>query len=184
METKAKDKEFDESVAASTDRIEKRIVLRAERARVWRAITNSEEFGAWFGVKLQGSFEAGATVHGRITSPGCEHMTLDMFVERVEPEELFSYRWHPYGIDVTVDYSGEPTTLVEFRLDEMASGTLLTMVESGFDQIPLGRRAEAFRMHNQGWTQKQRPCSLPWAMRRASGSLRGSVGMDLYPALA
>ena len=136
----------------STDRIEKSVVLRAPRSRVWRAISNAEEFGSWFGVKLEGVFAPGALVTGRITIPGYEHGVMDVTVERVEPERLFSYRWHPYAIEPGVDYSGEPTTLVEFRLEEVTGGTRLTVTESGFDRIPAARRAEAFRMNDQGWT--------------------------------
>jgi uncharacterized protein YndB with AHSA1/START domain len=135
----------------STDRIEKNIVLRAPRSRVWRAIASADEFGAWFGVKLEGAFAAGARVKGRITSPGYEHVIMDITVERIDPERLFSYRWHPHAVEPGVDYSGEPTTLVEFHLDEVAGGTRLRVVESGFDRIPLARRAEAFRMNDQGW---------------------------------
>lgn len=135
----------------STDRIEKRIQLKAPRARVWRAITDSAEFGRWFKVALEGSFAEGATVRGRITNPGYEHLQFELVVERVEPERLFSYRWHPYAIDPAVDYSAEPTTLVEFRLDEADGGTALTVVESGFDALPAARRDEAFRMNEGGW---------------------------------
>ena len=135
----------------STDRIEKKVVLRAPRSRVWRAITTAEEFGAWFRMNLDGEFAEGATIRGRITHPGYEHVTLEMRVERIEPERYFSYRWHPYAIDPAVDYSAEPTTLVEFTLQDTEGGTALTIVESGFDRIPLARRAEAFRMNDQGW---------------------------------
>jgi uncharacterized protein YndB with AHSA1/START domain len=135
----------------STDRIEKKIVLRAPRSRVWRAIANAGEFGTWFRMNLEGEFAEGATIRGRITHPGYEHVTLDMRVERIEPERYFSYRWHPYAIDPAVDYSAEPTTLVEFTLEDTQGGTALTIVESGFDRIPLARRAEAFRMNDQGW---------------------------------
>lgn len=141
---------------ANTDRIEKRVVLRAARSRVWRAITTAEEFGAWFGVKLESAFLEGATVRGKITYPGYEHLTMEIQIERIEPERLFSYRWHPYAVDPSIDYSPEPMTLVEFRLEEAESGTLLTIVESGFDRIPLARRAEAFRMNDQGWTEQKR----------------------------
>src|SRR5258708_2422737 len=139
---------------AETDRIEKKVVLRAPRSRVWRAITSAEEFGAWFRVKLEGAFAEGKTVRGTITHPGYEHLTMEVFVERIEPENYFAYRWHPYAIDPKVDYSHEPTTLVEFRLDEADGGTVLTIVESGFDGIPAARRAEAFRMNDGGWTQQ------------------------------
>jgi uncharacterized protein YndB with AHSA1/START domain len=138
----------------STDRIEKKIVLRASRSRVWRAITDAEEFGAWFGVKLEGSFASGARVRGRITVPGYEHVIMEVTIERIEPERLFSYRWHPYAVDPAVDYSGEPTTLVEFRLEEVSGGTQLTVIESGFDRIPAARRAEAFRMNDRGWAEQ------------------------------
>ena len=135
----------------STDRIEKRVVLRASRSRVWRAISTAKEFGAWFRVNLDGEFAEGATIRGRITHPGYEHVTVEMLVERIEPERYFSYRWHPNAIDPAVDYSAEPTTLVEFILEEAEGGTAVTIVESGFDRIPLGRRAEAFRRNDQGW---------------------------------
>ena len=139
----------------STDRIETRVEVRASRSRVWRAIANAKEFGTWFGMQLDGEFTAGATVRGRLTTQGAEHLTIDMQVGRIEPEGYFSYRWHPYAIDPKVDYSKEPTTLVEFRLDEIAGGgTAVTIVESGFDKIPLARRAEAYRMNNQGWASQ------------------------------
>lgn len=139
-----------------TDRIEKRILLRATQARVWRAITQAEEFGAWFGVKIEGAFVERAVVRGQITYSGYEHITMEIQIERMEPERLFSYRWHPYAIDPDVDYSHEPSTLVEFTLEQAENGVLLTIVESGFDQIPLERRAEAFRMNDQGWTEQMR----------------------------
>jgi uncharacterized protein YndB with AHSA1/START domain len=139
---------------SSTDRIETRFEVRAPRARVWRAITDANQFSAWFGVKLDGAFAARATTQGRNTSPGYDHMTLEFQVEQIEPERYFSYRWHPYPFDPKVDYSAEPTTLVEFHLEEIAGGTAVRIVESGFDRIPLARRAEAFRMHDQGWTSQ------------------------------
>lgn len=135
----------------STDRIEKKVVLRASRSRVWRAIADAGEFGTWFRMNLEGEFAEGATIRGRLTHPGYEHITLDLRVERIQPERYFSYRWHPYAIDPAVDYSAEPTTLVEFTLEDTEGGTALTIVESGFDRIPLARRPEAFRMNDQGW---------------------------------
>lgn len=135
----------------TTDRIEKQILLRAPRARVWQAISDAKEFGTWFLVEFEEPFREGATVRGRITHPGYEHVTMEIIVERIEPERLFSYRWRPYAIDPTVDYSGEPRTLVEFRLEDADGGTLLTIVESGFDGIPIARRAEAYRMNEGGW---------------------------------
>jgi uncharacterized protein YndB with AHSA1/START domain len=134
----------------STDRIEQRVVLRAPRTRVWRAIANAEEFGTWFRMKLEGAFAEGKPIRGMITVPGFEH-AVEMLVERIDPERYFSYRWHPYAIDPAVDYSAEPTTLVEFKLEEIDGGTAVTIVESGFDRIPLARRAEAFRMNDKGW---------------------------------
>lgn len=140
----------------STDRIEKTVVLRAKRSRVWRALTSAEEFGAWFGVKLGGGFAAGARVRGQITIPGYEHVTMEIDVVRLDPEGYFSWRWHPYAVEPGVDYSGEPTTLVEFHLEEVGPATRLTVVESGFDQIPLARRARAFEMNEGGWTAQLR----------------------------
>jgi uncharacterized protein YndB with AHSA1/START domain len=142
--------------ATSTDRIEKQVVLRAPRARVWRALTDATEFGKWFGVTLHGPFSEGARVSGHMTHPKYQHLTLEVFIERIEPESYFSYRWHPYAIDPNTDYSNEPTTLVEFHLAETAGGTVLNIVESGFDRIPLSRRAEAFRMNEGGWTSQAR----------------------------
>lgn len=138
----------------STDRIEKEIFLRAPRSRVWRAIVTPDEFGAWFRVKLDGAFKEGTTVRGKITYPGYEHLTMEMVIERIEPERLFAYRWHPGAPDPKIDYSSEPMTLVEFRLDEAKGGTILKIVESGFDRIPAARRDEAFRLNDGGWTEQ------------------------------
>ncbi len=135
----------------STDRIEKTIVLRAPRARVWRALARPDEFGAWFGVALGGAFAPGARLTGRRTAPGHEHETMEFVVERVEPERLLAYRWHPAAHEPGVDDAPEPTTLVEFHLADVAEGTRLTVIESGFDGLPLARRATAFRMHDAGW---------------------------------
>jgi len=134
-----------------SDRIEKQILLHAPKNRVWRALTNAEEFGTWFRVKLEGEFAVGKRIQGKITYPGYEHLTMDVTVDRMDDGQLFSFRWHPAAIDPKIDYSAEPTTLVEFRLREVEGGTMLTVVESGFDQIPAERRAQAFRMNEQGW---------------------------------
>jgi uncharacterized protein YndB with AHSA1/START domain len=136
----------------NTDRIEKTIVLRAPRSTVWRALTTAEEFGAWFGARLTGTFTPGARVAGAVTTKGYEHVKIEFTIERVEPERAFSYRWHPYAIDPNVDYSAEPATLCEFTLEDVPGGTRLTVVESGFDRIPAARRDEAFRMNDNGWT--------------------------------
>ena len=136
------------------DRIEKRMVLKAPLARVWRAISNAAEFGAWFGVQLEGELVPGARVAGQITYPGYEHLRMEIDVERVEPEKLLSYRWHPNATDPDFDYSGEEKTLVELHLEEVDGGTKLTITESGFDRIPLARRAEAFRSNDGGWTEQ------------------------------
>jgi uncharacterized protein YndB with AHSA1/START domain len=138
----------------ATDRIEKEIVLGAPRSRVWRALADAEQFGAWFGIKFEGPFVPGALVHGRLTAPGHEHVTLEFAIERMDPESRMSYRWHPYAVEPGVDYSSEPTTLVEFQLQEVAGGTALRVVESGFDRIPPARRAEALRMNDAGWAEE------------------------------
>jgi uncharacterized protein YndB with AHSA1/START domain len=138
---------------SKTDRIEKTIVLRAPRARVWRALTDAKEFGQWFRVELEGAFAEGAAIRGRNTYPGYEG-PMELLIERIEPETYFAYRWHPFAVKPGVDYSAEPTTLVEFRLEEVAGATRLTVVESGFDGIPAARRDEAFRMHEGGWAEQ------------------------------
>lgn len=136
----------------STDRIERSILLKAPRSRVWRALSNAEEFGNWFGVALKGkSFAPGQRVQAQVTHPGYEHVVWDVLIERVEPERLLSWRWHPAAVDQSVDYSKEPTTLVVFELKEVEGGTLLSVVESGFDNVPPSRRLDAFRMNSQGW---------------------------------
>ena len=136
-----------------TDRIERSIVIHAPRARVWRALANAEEFGTWFGVNLKGqAFAAGQRARGPITHPGYEHIWFDAVIERIEPEQLLSYRWHPYAVDPAIDYTQEQPTLVTFTLqDAPGNGTLLTVVESGFDKVPPQRRLEAFRMNSRGW---------------------------------
>src|SRR5262245_4436276 len=134
------------------DRIEKRILLKAPVSRVWCALTDYREFGTWFHVALEGPFVPGQEVRGRITWPEAEHLTMTATVQRMEPERLFSFTWHPYAIDPAVDYSSEPTTLVEFTLEPVTEGTLLVVVESGFAALPPHRRDEAFRMNEQGWS--------------------------------
>ncbi|MGD0659393.1 MAG: SRPBCC family protein [Syntrophorhabdales bacterium] len=140
---------------ASTDQIKREILLKAPVSRVWHALSNAEEFGDWFGVDLKGgTFTPGSRVQGHFTYPGYEHFVFDVVIERVEPERYLSWRWHPYGIDPSVDYSKEPTTLVEFELKEVEGATLLTVTESGFDKIPPSRRLEAFRMNSEGWDEQ------------------------------
>ena len=137
-----------------TDRIEKRIELRAPVSRVWRALTDYKEFGEWFRLKLDGPFEPGQAATGYITYPGYEHLKWKAVVQKIEPERLFSFTWHPYAMDPNKDYSGETPTLVEFTLEKTANGTLLVLTESGFDKIPAERRADAFRMNDRGWAEQ------------------------------
>jgi len=149
----------------STDRIEKQILLRAPLARVWRAISDAREFGSWFGIEFDGSFSPGARLTGRVTpttvDPEVARLqephrgkTAAFVIDKVEPKRLFSFKWHPFAIDPAIDYSKEPMTLVEFVLREQSDGTLLTITESGFDQIPLARRAAAFEANDGGWTHQ------------------------------
>lgn len=136
----------------STDRIERKVLIKATRSRVWRALSDAGEFGDWFGVNFKGkTFIAGKHVQGKITYPGYEHLDMDVLIERIVPEQLLSWRWHPAAIDPKVDYSQEPTTLVVFELQEFDGGTMLTVIESGLDKIPLARRADVFRMNSSGW---------------------------------
>jgi uncharacterized protein YndB with AHSA1/START domain len=144
------------------DRIVKKILLRAPRSRVWRALTDAQEFGSWFGMTLDGPFAPGVRVRGAIaptkfdpevakTQKPYAGIPVDLFIQEIEPERLFSYRWHPGGVDPKIDYSKEPTTLVEFTLEDAEGGVLLTVTESGFENIPLSRRAEAFKADEAGW---------------------------------
>lgn len=146
----------------TTDRIEKKILLHAPRQRVWRALTDAAEFGTWFGARFDGPFTPGARLRGVIAPTGVDAEVakaqqpyagkpFEVTIERVEPERLFSFRWHPYAVDPDVDYGAEPTTLIAFTLEEAPDGTLLTVTESGFDSIPLERRAKAFEANEQGW---------------------------------
>jgi uncharacterized protein YndB with AHSA1/START domain len=136
----------------STDRIERKVLIKATRARVWRAVSDAAEFGDWFGVDFKGkSFVAGKSIQGKITYPGYEHLTMEVLIDRVVPERLLSWRWHPAAIDATVDYSQEPTTLVVFELEEVDGGVMLSVVESGLDKIPLARRPTVLRLNNSGW---------------------------------
>ena len=138
----------------STDRIEKSVTLRAPRARVWQALADAEAFGRWFGVELAGPFAPDARVTGRITHKGYEHLPFEITVERMVPERLLSWRWHPDPVEPHVDNLAEPTTLVVFELTDVPEGTLLKVVESGFDGIPLSRRATAYRGNEEGWAQQ------------------------------
>lgn len=150
-------------MGTSTDRIEKQILLKAPRDRVWRAISDSTEFGTWFGVELDAPFVAGRRVTGKIAPTKVDPdiakmqqpylgMAFEIFVDRIEPMRLFSFRWHPHAVEPSVDYSKEPMTLVVFELEETSDGTLLTITESGFDRIPLARRAKAFTANAGGWS--------------------------------
>lgn len=139
-----------------SDRIEKTLDLNAPVERVWRALTDHEEFGAWFRVKLDGPFVPGKVSTGHITYPGYEHIKWRATIKEMDRPTLFSLTWHPYAIDPDQDYSGETPTLVEFRLEPISGGTRLTLVESGFDAIPAGRRAEAFRMNDGGWSMQMK----------------------------
>lgn len=132
--------------------IEKRIELKAPVSRVWQALTDYRQFGEWFRVKLDGPFVAGQVARGRLTYPGYENLKWEVVIKEMVPESLFSFTWHPYAVNPEMDYSSETPTLVEFRLEKTAHGTLLVLTESGFDKVPDHRRMEAFRMNDDGWT--------------------------------
>lgn len=133
------------------DRIEKRMELKSPIARVWRALSDSRQFGAWFGVDLKAPFVAGQPAQGQMTIKGYEHVTWRVVIQRMEPEKLFSFTWHPHAVDPKADYSHEAPTLVEFHLHGSSTGTLLVITETGFGKIPAGRRDEALRMNDRGW---------------------------------
>ncbi len=146
----------------STDRIEKKILLRAPLSRVWRALSDTAEFGNWFGVKFEGPFVPGACMRGRLVGTTVdaevakaqkqlEDLPFEITIEKMDAERLFSFRWHPFAVERGRDYSAEPTTLVVLSLEEVADRVMLTVTESGFDRIPLARRAEAFKANDGGW---------------------------------
>ena len=150
---------------AVSDRIEKQVLLRAPLGRVWQALTEATEFGKWFGVTFDGPFKAGTVLAGSIVPTTVdaevaemqkpyEGLRFEFVIDRIEPKTLFSFRWHPFAIDPKVDYSSEPMTLVQFSLKEVPEGVLLSVVESGFDRIPLERRATAFTSNEGGWTMQ------------------------------
>ncbi len=154
-------------MSINTDRIEKKVLLRAPRERVWRAISDSQQFGSWFGVKFDGPFVAGTPITGKIVPTTVDAevarsqkpyigVAFEFAVDRVEPIRLFSFRWHPYAVEAGVDYSKEPSTLVVFELEEAAGGTMLTVTESGFDRIPIERRAKAFAANEGGWNAQMK----------------------------
>jgi uncharacterized protein YndB with AHSA1/START domain len=136
------------------DRIEKQIDLKAPVSRVWRALTDHRQFGEWFRVNLEGPFEPGQTARGNITYPGYEYLKMEASVQKMEPERLFSFTWHPYAVDPKTDYSKEAPTLVEFTLEKAGEGTRLKVSETGFDKIPAPRREEAFQMNSGGWAEQ------------------------------
>ncbi|MGB6546911.1 MAG: SRPBCC family protein [Candidatus Acidiferrales bacterium] len=138
------------------DRIEKRIEIKAPVSRVWRALTDHREFGEWFRVKLEGPFVPGQVSHGHVTYPGYEHLKWEVVVQKMEPQRLFSFTWHPYAVDPEMDYAKETPTLVEFKLEKTAAGTLLVLTESGFAKIPAARQLEAFRKNDGGWTEQMK----------------------------
>lgn len=142
------------TVTPSTDRIEKLVTFDAPRSRVWRALTDVAQFNTWFGVSLTTPFTSGAEVSGKLNIRNYDHLTLTIWIETMEPERFFSFRWHPYAVDENIDYSSEPTTLVTFTLEDAGDGTRLTIVESGFDAIPESRRAKAFSMNSSGWAMQ------------------------------
>ncbi len=125
-------------------------------------MSDSAEFGSWFGMRFEGPFAPGATMRGVIVpttvdaevakgQKAYEGLAFEIVIEQIEPERLFSFRWHPGAVDPDVDYSVEPTTLVTFSLEEVTGGVMLTVTESGFDRIPLARRAKAFATNDGGW---------------------------------
>jgi uncharacterized protein YndB with AHSA1/START domain len=139
-----------------SDRIEKQVEIQAPVPRVWRALTDHNEFGQWFGVKLDGPFVPGQNATGKIIEPKYAHLKWTMLIQRIEPEHLFSFTWHPYALDPNTDYSKETPTLVEFKLEKTSKGTLLRVTESGFDKIPAARRAEAFLRNDNGWATQMK----------------------------
>lgn len=149
------DDSCNQEVANIQDKIEKSVELKAPLARVWRALTDYKEFGEWFRVKLEGPFAVGEVSRGQITYPGYEHLKWEATVQVMEPQRLFSLTWCPYGGEPDIDYSNEPQTLVEFKLEQMPTGTRLVISESGFDALPDDeRRVDALRSNTSGWNEQ------------------------------
>jgi uncharacterized protein YndB with AHSA1/START domain len=141
------------------NRIERSVWIRASRARVWQALTNAQEFGKWFGVETKGQFQAGKPLEMTSLDGSCKGYVFSVEVQQMIPEQTFSWRWHPGRPQNGLDYSNEPTTLVEFTLEEINGGTQLTVVETGFDQISLARRASVFADNEGGWTYQMNAIS-------------------------
>ena len=138
------------TMSQQTDRIEKQVVLRAPRSRVWRALTQTQEFNEWFGVRLQGSFAKGAKLRGGITHPAYQHLTMEITIDQFEPEHTLAWRWHP-GAAESGNAADSEMTLVVFTLEEVPEGTLLKVVETGFDRVPVSRRSLVYRQNEDGW---------------------------------
>ncbi len=148
------------------DAIVKTVTLKADLDRVWRAISDAQEFGQWFGMRFDApAFTPHSKMTGRITPTVVndevaamqkphEGMAFEMVIADIEPKSLFSFRWHPYAIDKTRDHSHEPMTLITFALKEVEGGVHLTITESGFNAIPIERRAEAFAADSGGWAKQ------------------------------
>lgn len=150
---------------SDTDQIVRKILLRAPRERVWNAVSDSRQFGTWFGAEFNGTFVPGKSVNGKIVGTKMDaevaarqkshsDRVFEFAIDRIEPQRLFSYRWHPYAVEPGIDYSKEPMTLVVFELEDAPGGTMLTVTESGFDRIPSERRAKAFERNGEGWTMQ------------------------------
>jgi uncharacterized protein YndB with AHSA1/START domain len=146
----------------NTDRLVKEVLLKSSLERVWNALTDSNEFGSWFGMKLEGPFRAGQLLRGHIAPTSVdpevakmqkpyEGTAVVLWIERIEPKTLFSFQWHPYAVDLNTDYSKEPRTTVTFALKEESGGVRLTITESGFEDLPISRRNEALKSNEGGW---------------------------------
>jgi uncharacterized protein YndB with AHSA1/START domain len=149
------------------DKIEKKVLLHAPLERVWQAISDAQQFGSWFGARFDGPFRAQSRLSGAITPTSVdpevaklqkphEGKAFEFWVDRIEPMRYIAFRWHPFAIEPNIDYTKEPTTLIEFTLQAIGEATELTIVESGFENIPIARRADAFRANEGGWTHQMK----------------------------
>jgi uncharacterized protein YndB with AHSA1/START domain len=137
--------------ASALSTVERSTLVRAPRSRVWQALTNIQEFSQWFCVEAEGEFAAGARLRMISTHECGKGQEFFIDVVKMEAPETFSWRWHPGSKQPGEDNSSEPPTLVEFRLTEVEGGTLVTVVESGFDQLSLARRTRVFEENTKGW---------------------------------
>lgn len=136
---------------STQDKLVKVVDIKAPVSRVWQALTDHRQFGEWFRVDLNEPFAPGSRSTGLTLYPGYEGHEWLAVIETMEPETLFAFHWNHEDIEPGVPLAQQPTTRVEFRLEDTGSGTRLTITETGFAALPEHKRVEAIRLNTQGW---------------------------------